>query len=145
MTLVSYRPFSGFDSARDGMSRVFNDVLSGMERPEADSFAPPVDIIEREDSLLILADLPGVDQESIDVSIDGRTLSLAGDRRVATGTTEGRTFRTERRHGRLERSFTLPANVESGRITAEYTDGVLRVTVPKSPESRPRKIEVTTA
>ena len=144
MPLLTYEPFRNLARLQEDVARMMNDALQGGERETAydGAFAPPVDIVELDDSLLLLADVPGADRNSIDVSVENRMLRLSGERRRTDTAQAGRMFRAEREHGRFARVFALPATVDPERITAEYQDGVLRVALPKAVEARSRRIEV---
>jgi HSP20 family protein len=144
MPLLTYEPFRNLARLQGDVARMMHDALQGGERETAydGSFAPPVDIVELDDSLLLLADIPGIERNSIDVSVENRMLRLSGERRRNDGSEGGRMFRAEREHGRFARVFALPATVDPERITAEYQDGVLRVVLPKAVEARSRRIEV---
>ena len=111
---------------------------------EADWF-PPVDILEHGDELVMIADLPGVRRDDIDISVENRTLTLAGERRDPGEAKDSTVYRNERPTGKFTRTFSLPATVEVTRITADYKDGVLRVALPKAEAARPRRIEIKNA
>ena len=104
---------------------------------------PPVDLHEDAERLLLVVDLPGLEQADIDLTIEKNVLRLAGERqREVLGT---RRQRTERPHGVCSRAFTLPATVDLDRVTAEMKAGVLRVTLPKKPKPTPRHIQINAA
>jgi HSP20 family molecular chaperone IbpA len=104
-------------------------------------FSPSVDILETKDELKLYADMPGVDQKSINVSIDQGVLMIQGD--VDTTPLEG--YELEYKEydiGDYQRSFTLSDTVDQSKITANYTNGVLELIIPKAEKAKPRKIEV---
>lgn len=105
-------------------------------------FAPSVDIEETPEEFILRADLPGVAQQDVKVSLMGDTLTLRGTRRQESGTGTGNLRRVERSYGMFERTFTLRAPVRSDQVKAQYRDGVLEVRVPKAEEARMREIEV---
>lgn len=110
------------------------------------SWAPSVDISENEQSIVLEADLPGLKAEDFRLSIENQVLTLSGERRRQKDVdAEGssRYQRVERQYGSFRRSFTLPTTVNIERVAADYRDGVLRVTMPKREETRPRQIEVS--
>ncbi len=104
-------------------------------------WAPPTDVFESESAVEIVADLPGVKQEAIEIKVDKGVLTLKAERK-APEKPEGTCNCGERPYGVFERSFTLGDRLEVEKITATYEAGVLKVTVPKKPEAQPRKIEV---
>jgi HSP20 family protein len=104
-----------------------------------------VDIIEDNERFLLRADVPGVNVEDIDVSMDSGILSLSGERRVEKPGEDSGMQRIERAAGRFFRRFTLPETVDADRITAKCTNGVLEVVIPKTPEVRARRISIEAA
>jgi HSP20 family protein len=109
------------------------------------SWAPPVDIFERGDDLVIRTEIPGVDKNDIDIDVENNTLVIRGERK-RDKEFEGKTaYRTERVYGKFVRSFSLPRTVDSSRISATYKDGVLELTLPKAEEAKPKRIEINAA
>lgn len=110
------------------------------------SWVPPVDIYEtKEGELVVKAELPGLRREDLDVTVENNVLTIRGERRYEHEDRSGRVHRVERSYGEFCRSFTLPADVDSDHIRAEYRDGTLTVTLPRKPEARPRQIPVEVA
>ena len=133
------RPIRDLSSIHDEMNRFIDGVL----RPGPAlgfSVAPPVDVEETPDAFVLRADLPGVPQKDVKVSVEGDTVTIRGQRTAAAGT--GTSLRSERTFGAFERSFTLGAPVRTDQVRAVYRDGVLEVTLPKSENARLREIEV---
>jgi HSP20 family protein len=111
------------------------------EGARAQAVRPAVDLVEYEDRIELLADLPGLSERDIEVQYEDGTLSLRGERKAPA--TEGRVLRQERTATRYARSFALGEEVDVDRIEAAMRDGVLRITLPKSERARPRHIPVT--
>ncbi|NIM00909.1 MAG: Hsp20 family protein [Acidobacteria bacterium] len=122
------------------MSRRFQ-ALTGTDS----AWAPAVDILETGDNLVIRAEVPGVERNAIDVKVEDNTLILSGERLREAETDDTQAYRRERVYGSFVRSFTLPKTVDAARITAEYKNGVLEVTIPKAEEAKPRKIDIKVA
>lgn len=121
---------------------LFNERTSSPPEPTAD-WVPPVDIVEHAGYFTVLADLPGIAPESIDVSLDGNALTLSGERwRVDPGNARPR--HAERSSGRFLRRFMLPDTVDSEAIEAHTSNGVLALRIPKTPDVRPRRIDIAT-
>ena len=117
-------------------------VRNFFEPAESSSiWAPPTDIVESETAVEIVADLPGVKQEEIELKVEKGTLTLKAERK-APEKTENACACGERPYGVFERSFTLGDELDVEKISATYEAGVLRVTVPKKPAVQPRRIEV---
>jgi HSP20 family protein len=142
MTYVTLRPPRGLADLQDEMSRIMRDVFEDGPSDRRGALTPPVEIVETEGEVLLHADLPGVERESIDVSVDNRVLSITATREPREPATGETPHRSELSFGQYSRSFNLPTTVDAGRITAEYVDGVLRVTLPKAEAARPRRVEV---
>lgn len=110
----------------------------------ATSWVPPVDVRETSDALVLQAELPGLSSEDVDVSVENGVLTIAGEKKneFEEGQ-EGSSFHVwERRYGRFERSFRLPRGVDAEHVKAEFADGVLTVTLPKTDEAKPRRIQI---
>ncbi len=145
MTLVRWQPFNSLNRVQDEVSSILRDAFEGIDTAHSRGFVPPVDIMEHGENLLLVSDLPGFTNDDIEVSVENRTLTLAGERKADARFEGASTFRAERSYGRFSRVFALPATVDVARISAEFKDGVLTVTLPKAEEARPRKIEVRNA
>lgn len=108
----------------------------------ADAWVPRVDIREEAGRFLILADLPGVDPKTIEINMDKGVLSVSGERRADENPAEGRNTRVERVQGAFHRRFALPDSANPEGIVATGKHGVLEISIPKRPETTPRRIEV---
>jgi HSP20 family protein len=122
------------------------------KREDGPGWMPSVDISENEQAIVLEADLPGLSAGDFKLSVDNQILTLSGERRRpqvpqepqgVEGAGASHFQRVERKYGSFRRSFTLPPTVSIERVAADYRDGVLRVTMPKREETRPRQIEVS--
>jgi HSP20 family protein len=140
MTLVRWEPFRELMNLQSRL---------GLTASDADDFcgawAPAVDIFEKGDDLVIRAEIPGVDKDDVDISVRNNSLTLRGERKREQEIDDRKAYRLERSYGSFVRSFTLPRSVDSTRISAKYSDGVLDIHLPKSEEAKPKKIEIATA
>ena len=120
------------------------DQLFGQFRKNATqaAYRPVVDIEENEGGFVLHADLPGLDENEISIEVDGQELVIAGKREASKAGNEGTSYRRERQFGDFERRFKMGPNIQSENIKAAYKQGVLTVTLPRSEEDKPRKIEV---
>jgi len=147
-TLARWDPFTEMADLRREMDQVFGEFFgrtpSTMAATEA-IWSPLVDIHETKDSYLLLAELPGVKQEDIQLSVEGDTLTLKGERKRETEIKEDQYHRIERSYGRFERSILLPSVVDPNRVKATYRDGVLEIQLPKKEEAKPKEIKVEVA
>jgi HSP20 family protein len=136
----------GLRGLRSEMDRLFDDFLGLMPaRGENGSnvWAPAVDIKEDETSFYVIAELPGMKREDISVELENNVLSLKGERRFERSEEKENYHFVERSYGSFYRSFSLPRNVKPDEIRAEYKDGVLTLTLPKTEEVRPKKVEIS--
>lgn len=140
--LMRYRPTDDFDDSRS--MRLFQDSVNRLfsEEPAGRPWAPPVDILETENDLILRADVPDVKLEDIDVRVENGTLSLKGKREFNTEEKGKGYHRIERSYGSFVRCFSLPESVDPDRISAEYKNGVLTVTVGKKEVAKPRTVKV---
>ena len=131
--------------------RLFDATLPGFgfgaSPQEAQSFAPRVDVTESDEAYTVRADLPGLDEKDIQVSLEEGVLSIQGKVESEKDENERGVRWVERARGSFQRAIELPADIDAGKVTASYKQGVLTVTVPKLPEAKPevRSIPITTS
>lgn len=132
------RSWSGFDELRREMDALFNRFSAPAA---ARGGVPAVNLYETEDAYVLTAELPGVEPGAIEVSLEGSTVALRGERRVEYP--EGADLhRAERSSGAFRRAFELPLAIDSDKVEAVHRDGVLVLRLPKAPEHKPRQISV---
>lgn len=145
MTLVKWRSgwpqWDLFDSALD---KFISDVdgFRGTGIDRGNGWVPSVDIGEEENSYLIRAEVPGMGKDDINVEVKENTLTISGERKDEKEEKGLKFHRRERVYGRFERSFYLPNNVDTGKIMANFKDGVLELTIPKKEEAQAKKIQI---
>ncbi|HEX5888133.1 MAG TPA: Hsp20/alpha crystallin family protein [Pyrinomonadaceae bacterium] len=145
MSIVRYDPFRDLRTLQEEVNRLFSTNLSrsfGDEGIGRGAWAPSVDIYENKDQIVLEAELPGMKQEEFDLSIENNVITLRGERKFEKTDETDNYHRVERSYGSFTRSFTLPQTVSAEGATAEYNNGVLRVTLPKREETKARRIEV---
>jgi HSP20 family protein len=139
MTVVRYEPWSL-------LNRLRRELDESLETGARDaSWTPAVDIHEEVKQFVVRADLPGVKPADIEITAEKGVLSLRGSRNFEQRNDEGHYSRVERVTGKFSRTFTLPENVQTDAIKAQFKDGVLELTIPKVAKAEPRKIEVQAA
>jgi HSP20 family protein len=146
--LVPWRPFRGLEE----MERRFDDILGRMFLPAVwwrtptveMGWAPAIDVFETEDKFVVKAELPGMKEEDIDISVTGNTLTIKGERKAESEVKEEDYYCCERSYGSFSRSVAIPSNVDVNKIEASYDSGVLEVSLPKLSEVKPKKVTVTT-
>jgi HSP20 family protein len=133
-------------SFQDDMNRLFEQFFRGGTGEEAGwgvrTWAPPVDIYETDDALILKAELPGVSKDDVSVEIHQNTLILRGHRKHEAEVKEDRYHRVERAYGPFQRSFVLPTLVDQEHVQATYKDGVLELRLPKSEAAKPKRIAI---
>jgi HSP20 family protein len=144
MKLVRWDPFRDLVAMSQRLNRLPDDPYN-LGAGDPLGWAPPVDIFEKQDQLIIRAEVPGVQRSDLDVRIENGVLTLHGERKQETDVAEGNAHVTERSYGSFTRSFSLPTTVDAGRIAASYKDGVLEVTVPKAETAKSKKVEIKAA
>lgn len=116
-------------------------LLGGTLGPMRVSF-PPINAWQNDDGIVLTAELPGIDSEDLNISVEGETLTLSGNRQVDEMPEDVEFHRRERSHGEFSRTIQLPFKVDVDSVSAEFTNGVLRVELPRLPEEKPRKIQL---
>jgi HSP20 family protein len=143
------RPFENFQTLRR-LNNALDEAFSTWPFQQNESGAitsawyPAVDVFEDSDTVKIVAELPGVKPEDVKLSLEGNTLTIRGEKKQQAEERSERVHRYERSYGSFERAFVLPSTVDGEKISADYRDGVLTVTVPKAERARPREIPVRT-
>jgi len=142
------RASSALATLRADMDRLFDafvrEPFGALEWPFHDSgtWSPAVDVAESDTEYTIRAELPGLDPNDLDISVTENELVLSGEKKETTERHEKGYYHTESRYGSFRRSIPLPGAIDSTKVDAEYTDGVLTVHLTKSPENAPKRIEV---
>src|SRR3979490_2989 len=149
MAIVRYEPWHVVNRLHQTLDQAFNNHFSGdaLSSPEASSspsvsWVPRVDIHEEKDRFVVLADVPGVDPKDIDITDENGVWTVRGERRAEKRETENGYERVERVSGTFLRRFTLPEGANTESIKAKQTNGVLEVTIPKTPAVQPRRSSI---
>ena len=145
--LTRFEPFREFATLQDRINRVFRESYrhgsAGQDESlTTSSFAPAVDVYEDEHNVTLKIEVPGIDEKDIDVRIENNTLTVHGERKIEKEEKEENYRRVERQYGSFTRSFTLPPTVDSEKVSANYDKGVLKITLPKKAEAKPKQIKV---
>src|ERR1051325_32378 len=141
--LTRWDPFREFTTLQDRMNRLFRDSYGDHEEALTTStFAPAVDVYEDEHNVVLKIEVPGIDEKDIDVRVENNTLTVHGERKFEKEEKEENFRRVERQYGSFTRSFTLPQTVDSENVSANYDKGVLKISLPKKAEAKPKQIKV---
>ncbi len=139
--LIRYDPFDEIVPRLNRMDRLFNRLFETTEEPMLTAkWAPVADVLETKDAYIVRAELPGFEEKDINIEIENNVLTLKGERKFEKKTEEKDFRRIERNYGEFMRTFTLPPNVLTEKITAAYANGIIEVIVPKKEEAKPKKI-----
>ncbi|MEM8811473.1 MAG: Hsp20/alpha crystallin family protein [Pseudomonadota bacterium] len=141
------RPLQPFDDLHKEIERLFGEFSSRLpihKDGNGAGFMPEVEVHEDENEIRIAAELPGVEEKDIDVSVTDQVLTISGEKKQENEVKDGDYYRSERSYGAFRRSMSLPFDVEEGAVDARFVKGVLTVTVPKPAnlEGKTRKIAV---
>ncbi len=141
--ITTWDPFREVSSIRDELDRFFDSLFGRFPRERGETFwAPPIDIEETDEAIVIRAELPGMNKEDIKVNLSGDTLTISGERKQEAEK-KGRTYyRIERAYGKFQRTITLPAEVEGEKAKASYKAGVLELVLPKSEKAKAKEITI---
>lgn len=146
MKLIRWDPAIDLVTLQEKLNRLFesNLIKSRYDEEELGSgvWAPPVDILETPESIVLIVELPGLDKKSIHVEVKENVITLKGERKLVKGIKEEQYHRIERYYGKFIRSFNLPSSVEKDKAQARFKDGILRVTLPKSQKVKPQQVTV---
>jgi HSP20 family protein len=145
-TMSRWNPSSPPMTSRDPFFRLFdtffNQDVAGSEEVSNRGWVPAVDIQETEDAYRLIAELPGLTKEDINITLENNVLRLSGERKFEKDVQKESYHRIERAYGTFTRSFALPQQVNSEKVEAAFKDGVLTIMVPKAEQAKPRKIAI---
>ena len=146
MNVVRWNPWRNIDTFSDRFNRIFEGdffpTLKLNDESGLRDWAPVVDVYEHDEKTIIKADLPGLDKNDIHIDVKDGMLVLKGERNHENEVKEENFYRRERAYGKFQRAFTLPEGLDPEKIEADYTDGVLKIEIPKPEEKKPKKIAV---
>ena len=143
MRLVPYFRRNEFPVANRVFEGFFEDLPFFSYREDRSPWNPAVDVLEKDGNLVLRAELPGMTEKQIDLKVEGDTLILKGERKMESEDKKENYHRIESFHGSFTRTFRLPETVDTHKISADYKDGILTVTLPQKPEVKPREIPVS--
>jgi len=145
MAIIKWSPAHEIASLQQGINRLFEDVFSQPGSYDANTMGawrPPVDIVDTETAILIFVEIPGVEKNAVAIEVKDNILSIQGERVVDSSIGNGSYYRSERVFGKFGRSFALPAMIRSDAIKATFKSGVLKITIPKPEEEKPRQVSI---
>ncbi len=146
MAIVRWQPYGAVASLQDSINKLFQDAFSRANIDEdfaLSAWKPVVDIFDKDDAIVIHAELPGVKKENVAIEVKDNVLTLRGERTESKEIKEDKYYRKERTFGSFHRAFTLPAAVNPDSIRATFKDGVLEIEIPKPEEQKPKQVKIS--
>src|SRR4051794_22138238 len=142
--VATWPGFGRLTNLREEIDRLFEAPLAELARGSQllSGWTPAFDIFEDKDNVTVKAELPGMKREDIDVQLHDGSLSISGERKSENKHEDAEVYRAERFFGRFQRTVTLPTPVAGDKVKAQYKDGVLTVTLPKTEEAKPKQIDI---
>lgn len=147
MTNLTRTPNRSLRTLQNEIDQVFNRLFpttddNGRNESSARMWAPRTDMVETSDNYEIHLDLPGMSKDDLKINMQERQLTVSGERRHEARNEDDEFVRVERAFGHFHRAFTLPQSIDEDNIEASYENGVLKITVPKAEENKPRQISI---
>lgn len=147
-TLLQSSPFGLIEDLQSDLNRFFNSSVmnlprTGLDNESLQNWLPSTDIHDAGDKLVVKTDLPGLEKEDIDISVQGNTLFIRGEKKHEKEVEDAGYLRSERFYGHFERAIPLTDDINSEKVDASYKNGVLTVTINKKEEAKPKQIKVS--
>ncbi|MEM1256341.1 MAG: Hsp20/alpha crystallin family protein [Cyanobacteria bacterium P01_H01_bin.21] len=143
MALVRWNPNRELDTLQREMNRLFEDVFPiSSGNSSLSGFTPAAELEERGDNYHLRLEVPGISKDDLDIQVTAQTVSISGERRSSTKTEEDGMTRSEFRYGSFSRSVSLPGRIDHQNVVADYSDGVLSLTLPKAEEEKNKVVKV---
>jgi len=146
MSIIRWEPLRELTSLQNEVNRLFSSVsdmpTAGTAGANLRRWMPAMDLVEREDSFELRADLPGMKEEDVSIEFEDNVLTLSGERKNESEERQDGFYRVERAFGAFSRTLTLPKGIDPEAISAHFDNGVLEIRIPKPEESKPRRISI---
>lgn len=145
MTLVKFEPLREIESLHNTIQKYFDDFAPFASPYMKDDYSPRIDISEKDDKVLVTAEVPGVDKKDLKLTLQDNILTIEGEKKNEIVTEDKKCYRRERKFGSFKRTFTLPFEVESDKVNAEFNNGILTIKLdkvqPQVPDEKVIKIK----
>lgn len=144
MQLTRWYPSRNLSDFSRRMNSIFNTLAEDEEETSVYSFDPAIDIRENDDGFDLTAELPGIDKDDVNISLNDNVLTISGEKKNSVDKENARCYRSERVFGKFERNFRLPDETDQEKIEANFKNGMLHLNIPKREKAKPkeRKIEI---
>lgn len=146
--ITRFDPFGEMVTLRQAMDRLFEDSFVSpltLRTFNGEAVAPPLDVHQTADEIVVTAALPGIKPDDVDITITGQTLSIRGEFKADEEISRDQYLYRERRYGTFNRQIQLPVRVQGDAASATFENGLLTLSIPKSEEVKPRQIQVKAA
>jgi HSP20 family protein len=146
MAIVRWQPYGAVASLQNSINKLFNDAFTRANVDEdfaLSAWKPVVDIFDKDDAIVIHAELPGVKKEDVAIEVKDNVLTLRGERSESKEIKEDKYYRKERTFGSFHRAFSLPAAINPDTIKATFKDGILEIEIPKPEEQKPKQVKIS--
>ncbi len=144
MALVRYNPWQEMNSLQRQLNRLFDDALTPANWDDSGNFSkiPAAELTETDDALHLKLEVPGMSAKDLDIQVMADRVAISGERKSETKSEEDGRTRSEFRYGKFQRVIPLPARIQNTNVTADYKDGILNLTLPKSEEEKNKVVKV---
>ena len=144
MALVRYNPWQEMNSMQRQLNRLFDDALNFDNQGDFGNFSkvPAAELTETDEALHLKLEVPGIEAKDLDIQVMADRVAIAGERKSETKTEENGRTRSEFRYGKFSRVIPLPVRIQNTNVTADYKDGILNLTLPKSEEEKNKVVKV---
>jgi HSP20 family protein len=142
MHIMRWDPFRDITTLHSRMNDLFGDSLARAEG-NFGNWLPPVEILEKDENLVMRAEIPGMSEKDIDLTVENGVMTLRGEKKREKELENDNVHRAERYYGSFVRTFALPTTVDTDKIRAAYKDGVLEVLLPKAETAKAKRIAIT--
>ena len=144
MAIVRWDPLKDLMAMHDRINKMFDDTFDKQHSSSYGDWMPPVDIYETEEEIVVVSELPGIDENDLDIQVTEGVLTIKGEKKYSVEKESDNYYRMERAYGKFQRSFAVPNTVDLETIKANLKDGVLKITLKKKAEIKPTVIKVET-
>ena len=144
MALVRYNPWSEMNSLQRQLNRLFDDALTPANWDDFGNLSkvPAAELTETDDALHLKLEVPGIEAKDLDIQVMADRVAISGERKSETKSEDNGRTRSEFRYGKFQRVIPLPARIQNTNVTADYFDGILNLTLPKSEEEKNKVVKV---
>lgn len=147
MAIVRYNPWQEMNSLQRQLNRLFDDALAPERSNDFGNWPnfPSAEITEKDDAFDLRLEVPGIEAKDLDIQVMADRVAIAGERKSQTESEENGNTRSEFRYGKFQRVIPLPARIQNAEVTANYQDGILHLTLPKSEDEKNKVVKVNLA